>query len=205
MIPKALVTRLKDILPYLISSNQTAYVKKIISESGRLIYDVLETVSILNEKEFLVTVDIKKLLNWLTILLLAALQKYGFGERFPKCIQILIKNQEPWILNGGITTTFFSVDRGVRQEKAISAFLFLLALEVSFVLIKTNNKIKGLDIYGNNFLYTAYADDSSFFKSKECVIEVFKILDEFSFFSGLKSNKQKCEVADIGVKKGIKG
>ena len=60
MIPKALLTRLKDILPYLLSSNQTAYVKKIISESGRLIYAVLETVSILNEKEFLVTVDIKK-------------------------------------------------------------------------------------------------------------------------------------------------
>ena len=154
MISKALATRLKDILPYLISSNQTAYVKKIISESGRLIYDVLEIVSILNEKEFLVTVDIKKTFELVDhSLLVAALQKYGFGERFPKWIQILIKNQESWIVNGGITTTFFSLNRGVRQEKAISAFLFLLALEVSFVLIKTNNKIKGLDIYGNNFLY----------------------------------------------------
>ena len=95
MISKALATRLKDILPYLISSNQTAYVKKIISESGRLIYDVLEIVSILNEKEFLVTVDIKKTFELVDhSLLVAALQKYGFGERFPKWIQILIKNQE---------------------------------------------------------------------------------------------------------------
>ena len=48
MISKALATRLKDILPYLIASNQTVYVKsKYISEIERLIYDVLETTNIL--------------------------------------------------------------------------------------------------------------------------------------------------------------
>ena len=49
MTSKALATRLQNILPYLIPSNPTAYVKnKYISEIGRLIlYDVLETASIL--------------------------------------------------------------------------------------------------------------------------------------------------------------
>ena len=56
LISKALATRLKDILPDLISSNQTAY----ITESGRLIYDVHETASILNKKGFLVTVNNEK-------------------------------------------------------------------------------------------------------------------------------------------------
>ena len=43
LISKALATRLKDIVPDLISSNQTAYMKnRYISASGRLIYDVLE-------------------------------------------------------------------------------------------------------------------------------------------------------------------
>ena len=108
-------------------------------------------------------------------------------------------------MNGGITTKFFSLDRGTRQGDPISTFFFILTLEVSFVLIKTNNKIKGLDVYGHTFLYTAYADDSSFFfKNKKSVIEAFKIIDEFSFFSGLKPNKKKCEVAGTGVKKGVK-
>ena len=61
MISKALATRLKDILPHLISSNQTAYVKnRYVSESGRLIYDVIETASFLNKKVLLVTVDTEK-------------------------------------------------------------------------------------------------------------------------------------------------
>ena len=67
MISKTLATRFKDILPHLILSNQTAYVKnRNICESERLIYDVLETASILNKKGFLVTVDIE--LIQLTIL-----------------------------------------------------------------------------------------------------------------------------------------
>ena len=61
LISKTLATRLKDMLPDLISSNQMVYVKnRYISESGRLIYDVLETASILNKKGFLVTIDIEK-------------------------------------------------------------------------------------------------------------------------------------------------
>ena len=61
-----------------------------------------------------------------------------------------------------------------------------------------------MDIYDHDFLYASYLDDIIFFlKNKKSVIEAFKILDEFSFFSGLKPNKEKCEVAGIGAKKGV--
>ena len=92
----------------------------------------------------------------------------------------------------------------MHQGDPIPAFLFILALEVSFVLIKSNNNTKGLDIC-YNFQYTAYADDSSFFfKNKKFVIKAFKILDKLSLFFGLKLHKAKCEVAGIRVKKGVK-
>ena len=45
---------------------------------------------------------------------------------------------------------------------------------------------------------------SSLLRTKKSVIEAFKILDEFPFFSGLKPNKEKCQIAAIGVKKGVK-
>ena len=134
--------------------------------------------------------------------LLVVLQKYGFGERFLKWIQVLNENQESCVVNGDITTQLFSLDRGTGQGDPISAFLFILALEVSFVLIKTNNKTKGLDTYGHNLLCTACTDDSSFF-FKNLLQRPSKILDEFPFFSGLNANKKKCEVAGISVDKGV--
>ena len=43
LITKALATRLKKVLPSLISPNQTAYVEnRFIGESGRLISDIVE-------------------------------------------------------------------------------------------------------------------------------------------------------------------
>ena len=60
-ILKVLVTRLKDILLDLISSNQMAYViNRYIIEIGKLMYDLLEIASILNKKGFLETVDVEK-------------------------------------------------------------------------------------------------------------------------------------------------
>ena len=82
LISKTLATRLNDILPDVILSNQTPYVKnRYISENGRLIYDVLETASILNKKVFIVIVDIEKAFDSVDhSFLLAASQKYGSGE-----------------------------------------------------------------------------------------------------------------------------
>ena len=59
---------------------------------------------------------------------------------------ILIKIQESRAVNGGITSRFLSLDRGAREGDPISTFLFIVALEVSFVLVKSNNNIKGLDM-----------------------------------------------------------
>ena len=62
LISNILAERLKNVLPSLISSEQTAYVKgRFISEGGRLIWDVLEICDKLQIKGFLVTVDIERL------------------------------------------------------------------------------------------------------------------------------------------------
>ena len=48
IISKVLSTRIKTVLPFLISSKQMAYVKnRFISESGRVISDVLEIANTL--------------------------------------------------------------------------------------------------------------------------------------------------------------
>ena len=61
VISKVLSTKIKNVLPFVISSNQTAYIKnRFISESGRVISDILQIANTLALKGFLVTTDIEK-------------------------------------------------------------------------------------------------------------------------------------------------
>ena len=52
LISKALAECLKNALPKIISSNQNAYVKRCISEGGKLISDLLEMREVLNKERF---------------------------------------------------------------------------------------------------------------------------------------------------------
>ena len=65
----------------------------------------------------------------------------------------------------------------------------LIVLEVVFRIIRETSHNEGFEIFQKIFVNTAYAD------------EIFK---HFSQFSGLKPNKSKCEIAGIGVLKGVK-
>ena len=85
------------------------------------------------------TIDFKKAFDSLNHkVLIAVLKKYGFGEDFIDRIKILLRDQESCVINGGCTATFFRLERGARQGDPISAYLFVLALELFFILIKSN-------------------------------------------------------------------
>ena len=61
IISKVLSKRLKNVLTFIISSNQTAYIKnRFINESRRVISDILEIANTLALEDFLVAVDIEK-------------------------------------------------------------------------------------------------------------------------------------------------
>ena len=106
----------------------------------------------------------KKLLIHLIILfLISALEKFGVGI-FIGWIKIFLYEQESCVINGGITIKYFKLEKRARQGDPVSAYLFILYLEIPFMLIKNNKSIiKGIKMFENTFLCTAYADDSTFF------------------------------------------
>ena len=57
--------------------------------------------------------------------LISTLEKYGIGKNFILWVKILLRDQESCVINGGTTTKYFSLERGVRQGDLISAFLFV--------------------------------------------------------------------------------
>ena len=51
--------------------------------------------------------------------LMCVLKKFGFANEFQKWIQILMKNLEPCVINGGKTTPYFELERGTRKGDLI--------------------------------------------------------------------------------------
>ena len=84
------------------------------------------------------------------------------------------------VINGGFATQYFNLEKGARQGDPILAYLFIRALEVLFELIKNNNDIRGMTIFNYTFLYTAFADDSTFFLND--LLSVKNLIDTFKYF-----------------------
>ena len=155
---------------------------------------------------FVVTMDVEKAFHSLDCkFLISVLKKFGFGQNSISWVELILENQESCVSNGGKTTKYFKLNRGACQGDPISAYLFILALEILFLLIKENPHIKGLNIFDHCYLYSAYADDTTFFlKDVNSVKEMVNSFHIFSRFSGLRPNLSKCEIAGIGVLKGVK-
>ena len=132
LLSKAFAAKLKPILPSIVSSNQTAYVeKRCISESGRLISDI-EICGNENIPGFLVTIDLEKAFDSLDHdFLLCVLEKFSFGDNFITWTKIL-NDQQSCFINGGFATQYFIIKKGARQSDPISAYLFIIAVEVLF-------------------------------------------------------------------------
>ena len=134
---------------------------------------------------------------------MCVLKRFGFGNDFRKWIQILMKNPESCVINGGKTTPYFKLEKGTRQGDPVSAHLLIIALEVVFSLIKASPDIEGLQFFSHTFLYYAYADDTTFFlKNEKLATEVIKTFDKFSLFSGFKINHAK--LLALVSKKGLR-
>ena len=152
------------------------------------------------------TVDIEKAFDSINhCFLIKLLKKFGFEKYFTKWIKNLLQNQESCIVNGGTTTNYFKLGKGTRQGDPISAYLFLLVLEIVFLFSKEIKNINCLNMFDKTFLYKACADDTTFFlKDVKSSIDLINIFDTFSKFSGLKPNKSNCEIGGVGALKGCR-
>ena len=206
IISKSLANRLKIVLPDIISHDQSAYVKgRFIGESTRLISDILEVSDQFNVGGYLLTADIEKAFDSMDHqFLIAALTKFGFGDNFIHWINILLNKNESCIINGGTTSKYFELQRGARQGDPIAAYLFIIALEIYFIMVRADDQINKLNICDYEFLLSAYADDTTFFvQDLDSIRRIFNLFDTFSTFSGFKLNFSKCELCGIGVLKGV--
>ena len=91
IVSQALATRIKEVLPSIISNQQTAYVKnRFIGEGGRLISDIIEMTDTLNLNGYMITIDFEKAFDSLNHdFLLNVLSIVGFPEYYIDWIRII--------------------------------------------------------------------------------------------------------------------
>ena len=100
-----------------------------------------------------------------------------------------MNGNESYVINGGTTTKYFPLKSGARQGDPIAVQLFIIVLEIFFIVVRKIPNINKLNIFDKNFLLTAYADDTTVVVSHIASInEIIKSFQVFSKYSGLKLN-----------------
>ena len=150
------------------------YIKdRNIGEAVRLIDDILFH-SLQETNGFLVTVDFEKAFDSVDhIFLFKVLDLFGFGESFRTWIKVMFKNIISVVMNGGHSTGYFNIKRGVRQGDPLSPYLFLLAIETLAQVIRKDENIKGIQFGEHEIRQILYADDISLFiKDKPTIVRI---------------------------------
>lgn len=169
-----------------------------ITNNIRLVIDILDHSELITDNSFILFLDFYKAFDSIEHkFMFKALDIFGFGNMFKRSVKTLYAGANSSIKLPFGTTKRFNINRGIRQGCPISAYLFLLPMQLLSIHFK-NSDVLGLSIVGRTLSITQLADDTTLFlKDKSQVGKAIKVINTFSMASGLKLNISKCELLPI--------
>lgn len=201
-----IANRIKTVLDQLIHADQKGFIKgRFIGENIRQMYDILYETRRQRIPGLLMLIDFEKAfdsVSWNFIR--SSLAFFNFGPSLCKWVDILYCQSESCIIQNGHLSDFFRLGRGCRQGDPLSPYLFLLCGEILALMIRSNQHIGGVQIWGNTFKLSQYADDTTLYlDGKESSLrEVINTLQKFYDVSGLKMNTEKTKLIWFGASEG---
>ena len=177
IISKILSSRLKRILPKLISETQTAFVAERLNTYNipvaQEMFHALRTSPSCKEKFVAIKTDMSKAydrVEW--SFMEALLLKFGFDPQWVARIMKCINSVTYQVLINGEAKGNITPSRGLRQGDPFSPFLFILCTEVLISHIKQaerHHTITGIKIARESpaISYLLFADNSLFFCKAE--------------------------------------
>lgn len=202
---KVLANRMKKVLPKIIDSNQTGFLKsRYIGENIRTIIEVIDHVNMQDLPGMIFFADFEKAFDSIDHeFMFKCLEKMNFGSSFIKWIKLFYNDVKSCVSNNGFLSDYFGIERGVRQGCPLSPYLFICAIEFLYKSINANPDINGIKIENEQFKYTAFADDATFFLNgtTRSLDALVKLIDKYSETSGLKLNNSKSTILKIGSTK----
>ena len=203
----ALGNRLKTVLPKLISSTQTGFIKgRFIGESTRvaLDYDIMKYTEYKNMDGLIMLIDFEKAFDSVSWnFLYGVLRRYKFNENFINWITLFNTGITGTILQAGVLSEPFPIKRGCKQGDPIAPYLFLLCAQILCEMVLNNKNIRGITIGEEEFKLTQFADDTTIFMdgTTGSLQHLLNTLEIFGSLSGLKINKTKTKMIWIGKKR----
>jgi len=185
---KVLATRIKNVLPDIIYHNH-----RYIGETVRSIFDLMDFTLKENIPGLMIFIDFHKAFDsveWnYSVTCLGA---FRFGPDFIRWVKTLYKNIQSCVINNGLTTGYFALERGERQADPSSPYLFVVVVETLAIAIRQNTAIKGISIGKEETKLLQYADDmTAILSDRDWARALFNPLNVFRKMSGLKINTSK--------------
>ena len=193
---KVLAVRIKNVLPNIIHHNQSRYVKdRYIVETVRSIFDLMDFTLKENIPGLMIFIGFHKAFDSIEWnYLVSCLKAFQFGPDFIRWVKTLYKNIQSCVINNGLTTDYFALERGVRQGDPLSPYLFVIVVETLAIAIRQNTVIRGITIGKEETKLLQYADDTTVVLSDmDSARALFTLLDVFKELSGLRINSSKTE------------
>ncbi|KAL9674773.1 hypothetical protein QQ045_002972 [Rhodiola kirilowii] len=208
LLAKCLAKRLSEVLPHLISQNQTAFIaNRSILDGIMVTNELIHALKSEKGAALIIKLDFRRAYDSVSWEYLESIQKcMGFGFTWRKWMKECYSTVKLAVLVNGSPTKFFPLERGLRQGDPLSPFLFLLAAEgLSRIFNKASEagKFEGVawTETGERITHLQFADDTIIFCKAEWseVQNLKRILQSLEGCSGLKINYSKSLCFGVGL------
>ncbi|KAI9999450.1 hypothetical protein NQD34_018194 [Periophthalmus magnuspinnatus] len=195
ILAKILATRLENILPTVISQDQTGFIKdRHLFFNIRRLLNIIYTQENKNGQELLLSLDAEKAFDRVEWdYLFSALSKFGFGPTFVSLVKLLYVHPKASIRTNDVYSSYFPLGRSTRQGCPLSPLLFALAIEPLAIALKTNVGYSGIIRGEMEHKVSLYADDLLLYvsNSERSLPIIMSVLKDFGIVSGYKINFSK--------------
>lgn len=132
VIAKVIMNRLKPLLKYIISEEQSGFILRRSNVEGIIIaHEAIHSIRKAKVQRILIKLDIRKDYDMVDQdFLFRVLERFGFSTHWINWVKACIDGLWIFVLVNGSLQGFFQSSKGLQQGNPLSPFLFILLVEV---------------------------------------------------------------------------
>ena len=164
--------------------------------------DVLDYIARKNIEAVLISVDFEKAFARVEYhSMYEAFKFFRFGPKIIGWLKLLFQDFELCTVNAGNSSEYFMPTRGLFQGNPIAPTCFITLIEILAIKLRSNDKIKGIQVGNVINLLSQFVDDMDIYMhyDQRSWQECMSVLTRFEENSGLLVNYEKTTVYRIGA------